>query len=107
MKRFALLLAVLSLTACDMDWMESPVVHSYQTNTYRVVEINRPKHFRVMLENVKTGERRKVNVSKHCNRWRELQMGTQFTFNEVTYVYPKKQTYYTEIQNRQKICPGN
>ena len=107
MKRFALLLTVLSLTACDMDWMESPVVHSYQTNTYRVVEIHQPKHFRVVLEDVKTGARRFVNVSKHCNRWRELQMGTQFTFNEVTYVYPKKQTYYTELQNRQKICPGS
>jgi hypothetical protein len=105
MKRLMLLCAVLSLTACD--WMESPVVHSYQTNTYRVVEINRPKHFRVVLENVKTGERRKVSVSKHCNRWRELQMGTQFTFNEVTYVYPKKQTYFTQLQNTRIICPGN
>lgn len=105
MKRFALLIAVLSLAACDA--MERPVYQSQQVNVYDVVDIKQPKHFRVVLENVKTGERRQVNVSKHCNRWRELKLGTRFQFVEVTYVYPSSQKTFSDIENVKSICPGN
>lgn len=105
MKRLLLLCAIVSLAACERS--ERPVFHSQQINVYDVVDIKSPKHFRVVLENVKTGERRQVNVSKHCNRWRELKMGTRFQFKEVTYVYPTSQRFFSEIENVKSICPGN
>ncbi len=49
-------------------------------STYRdyvVVSINQPKHFHVDLRDVKTGKvYTHIYVSKHCNKWRELQVGS-------------------------------
>lgn len=100
LKNLGVILAVLMLTGC-----EKPVSQVQQFGVFKVVEIKRPKHFRVVLENTETGTRHKVGVSKHCNSWRELKLGTIFKFNTEVSTYADGSTY-TYFFNKQRICPG-
>lgn len=65
-------LAALSIAGCNPI---DPVVKSEsEYRLYKIVEIKRPKHFRVVVEDTKTGFKQQVSVSKHCNRWKEVEL---------------------------------
>ena len=85
------LVVVLALFSLSVGLIGAIVYDRYQAkyvrgeletvdSTYRdyvVVSINRPKHFHVDLRDVKTGKvYTHIYVSKHCNKWRELQVGS-------------------------------
>jgi len=72
-------LAAVMLSGCDKE------IHSEQRE-YEVVGVKPPKHMRVDLRDVKTGELFKdVSVSKRCSGWETLKIGTHFWLIERTY----------------------
>lgn len=93
-------LVIVSLTGCESR--QDLVINSV-TKTYKIVEIKRPKHFRVSIEDVKTGETfNNLSVSKHCNNWRELELGSLWSFKEVTYQGVDGQ--YRKIEGVKGLC---
>lgn len=66
-----LVIGILSLFKVDRQ-----VIESTETKKYIIVGINQPKHFRVDLKDETGRIFQTVAVSKHCNRWREVQLNT-------------------------------
>jgi hypothetical protein len=93
-------LLALSLLGC-----EKPVVHSVEFREYEVVGIKRPKHFHVELRDVKSNMRRWVSISKHCNNWRRLKIGSRWTFRTVEYHYIESSRWRTSIEGTRVLCP--
>lgn len=87
------------LTAC-----EKPISTTVETREYIVSNIKRPKHFRVDLTDAVTGQvYRDKSISKHCNRWREVEDGSHFYLPTTLDRY-EDNTYYFHIDAR-SICP--
>lgn len=93
------------LTGCDM--FEQREITGSRVETFRITDIRQPKHFRVELQNVRTGRKQWESISKHCNRWREVKIGSLWDINVVDYKYPKSQRYGSYMTGTQTICPGN
>lgn len=85
------------LTGC-----EKTVVESQSIQTYTIVDIKRPKHFRISLKDNTGRIFKDVAVSKHCNRWREVKVGTVVQLN--TMILKKAEERWMKIQ-AQEICP--
>lgn len=86
--------------------LERRQVFSDTVKTYKLVSLKQPKHFRVTLQDIQTGKiYENVNVSKHCNRWREVKIGGLWDIHEVVYVYPKAKIYQTRLEGVRTICP--
>lgn len=98
-KIFAICVMAMALVGC-----EKPVKETHTYETYRVLEVKRPKHFRVTLQNVRNGyTKENVNVSKHCSRWQEVQVGSEYTL--ATHIrYWQDNTRSVHIEAR-SICP--
>ncbi|AXF53074.1 MAG: putative lipoprotein [Caudoviricetes sp.] len=90
--------AALMLTGCDQIVSEKS-----EYRQYKIVEIKRPKHFRVVVRDMNTGTEHRVSVSKHCNRWREVELYSETALMSTTYTYESGRVY-TYIQGR-SICP--
>lgn len=91
--------AALMLTGCD------PVVkRAGEYRHYKIVEIKRPKHFRVVLLDIESGTKHQVSVSKHCNRWREVELysETYLIAETITHESGRVSTY---IRGASSICP--
>lgn len=77
----------------------SRVVVKTEFKEYEVVGINPPKHFYLDLKDKKTGHLfNHVYVSKHCNNWRNLKLGSVYSFKEVIYKFEKKPERYVKIE---------
>jgi hypothetical protein len=71
--------------------------------TYEVIEIKKPKRFKVSLKDIETGVVYKmVSVSKRCSNWQKLKIGSQWKFDEVT--YKQGDSTYTEISKVNELC---
>ncbi len=83
LNRIILVFAFLILSGCDRPVYEETARYR---NTYEVIGIDPPKHFYLDLKNVKTGiVHRQVYVSKHCNNWRKLKIGSKWDMFEIDY----------------------
>lgn len=72
-------LAAAMLSGCDKE------IHTNH-RVFAVVGVKPPKHMRVDLRDVKTGELfKEVSVSKRCSGWQSLKIGTHFWLIERTY----------------------
>lgn len=91
------------LTGCDM--FEQREITGSHVETFKIVDLRRPKHFSVELQNVRTGARHWQSVSKHCNRWNEVKIGSLWDINVVEYKYPKSQRYGSYLTGTNSICP--
>ena len=94
------LMSSIALIACTPETYEETARYR---NTYEIIGINPPKHFYLDLKNVKTGVVHKhVYVSKHCNDWRKLKIGSRWDLTEVD--YKRGERYGTKILNMSSIC---
>lgn len=79
---------------------------SDEIRSFEIVKINPPKHFRVDLRDVKTGiVYRSVGISKHCNRYREVKLGSvvKLRMKQFEQGASGRTTYQIFAS---KICPG-
>lgn len=78
-------------------------IESSIRKVYEIVEVRRPKHFRVDIKDVETGRIYKnKGISKHCNHWQKLKVGSRWYFTEV--VYQGKDMRYVEIEGVKSLC---
>lgn len=97
----SLILGVIFLTGCEPH--QPDVVESRIRKVYEIVEVRRPKHFRVDIKDVETGRIYKnKSISKHCNHWPKLKVGSRWYFTEV--IYQGKDMRYVEIEGVRSLC---
>lgn len=95
------LISVFLLTGCEPR--QPDTVESRIRKVYEIVDIRRPKHFRVDIKDVETGRIYKnKGISKHCNHWQNLKVGSRWYFTEV--VYQGKDMRYVEIEGIRSLC---
>lgn len=101
LKTIILLATISALTAC---YKPTPIeITSQEYKTYSVTKIYPPKHFYVDLKDLKSGRvHKKVYISKHCNEWRKLKIGSQWSLTEVD--YKRGDFYGTKIEGASTIC---
>ena len=63
------------------------VIVAAEQRTLVVTAINPPKHMYVTLRDEGDGEVYEVFAGKHCNSWRELQIGSRWVMTRVTQRY--------------------
>lgn len=56
-------------------------VVAIENRRYKLLEINPPKHMRVHLQDVESGYSTWASVSKHCNNWRDNQIGAEYNID--------------------------
>lgn len=96
-----LLTTVLLVTGCKPA-PHDPLV-SQEVKLYEVVGVHRPKHFMVDLREVGTGYVfKRQYVTKHCNQWRRLQIGSKWHFVEV--VRQGKNSKYSKLEGVRELC---
>lgn len=95
-------LALLALMGCERA-PSDPVV-SKAEKWFVVTEIHRPKHFYVGFREEGTNFQFKHQyVSKHCNDWRKLKVGSRWKLVEV--VRQGKNSTYSELEGvRYEFC---
>jgi len=86
------------LAGCEVAEVESRKVV-----TYKIVDIKRPKHFRVSLQDETGRVFKNVSVSKHCNRWREVKLGSMI--NLTTDIMKRGEERWVDI-HASFVCPG-
>jgi len=93
---------LLALTGCERA-SHDPVI-SKTEKWFVVTEIQSPKHFYVSFREEKTGFQFKHQyVSKHCNDWRKLKIGSRWKLIEV--VRQGKNSTYSELEGvRYDFC---
>lgn len=96
---YVLVLTVFVLTGC-----KETVVESSKIINFTIVDIKRPKHFRVSLIDENGKLYKDVSISKHCNRWGEVNVGTIVKLN--TYTMKRGEDRWLTI-DATSICPGN
>lgn len=86
--------------------VDKTIVESTTIKTYTIVDIKRPKHFRVSLQDERGRIFQTVAVSKHCNRWREVKLGTVVQLPTSIMTKESGKERWIDIEAR-SICPGN
>lgn len=96
----ALLATLVLLTGCNHGELVETT-----TQTFEVTHVDPPKHFRVTLKNVDSGQVfEDVYVSKRCSRWKEVPVGTELRLVVGTYRTGEAQTFQ-RIESPYSICP--
>lgn len=86
MKKFLLLCALCAVSVGCENSQKNDKLVSNILKTYEITSINRPKHFYVDIKDVDNGKVYPHQyVSKHCNAWRKLVLGSRWSFQEVIY----------------------
>lgn len=90
------------LTGCER--VPSDPVVSKTEKWFVVTKINQPKHFYVSFREEGTGYRfNDQYVSKHCNYWRNLKIGSRWLLTEVVRQGPNGR--YSELEGvRYDFC---
>ena len=83
----------------------APVAVETHEVEFTITGLRPPKHFAADLMDRYGAVNRNVAVSKHCNRWREIQIGSKITLPVTVYRDHEGKTF-TRI-NAYKVCPGN
>lgn len=96
------LISLLPLSGCTGRYS----VESQSFKKYTIIGINRPKHFRVALQDESGRVFQSVSVSKHCNRWREVQLGSVVILNTVIMTNKDGTDRWIDIE-ASSVCPGN
>lgn len=52
-----------------------------ETRRYKLLEINPPKHMKVYLEDVQSKNAVWASVGKHCNNWRDNEIGAEYNID--------------------------
>lgn len=91
-------LAAIMLTGCTQ-----PVSEDSEYRQYKIIEIKRPKHFRVVVLDMINGSEHRVSVSKHCNKWRDVVLYSEISLMTTRYTY-EDGSVRTHINGR-SICP--
>ena len=91
------LACVMTLSACTSS--EKVSEHKEE---FTILAIDPPKHVYVDLKDSKGFIHKHVYVSKHCNHWREIQIGSQIALPVVT--YKNEDGLYDKIEARD-VCP--
>lgn len=101
MKLLIILLASLTLlTGCGFN----DTIVSQKLKTYEVIDIKRPKHFKVSLRDVETNQVFKmIRVSKRCSNWRNLKLGSHWQFTEVVKM-KEDGSQYAQITDVHTLC---
>ncbi len=86
------------LSGCD-----AAVVLKSVEKEYEVIEIKRPKYFKVTLKDKVTGETySRLSVSKRCSSWNKLKIGDTLKFKEVT--YRRANDVYKRVEGIKDLC---
>lgn len=85
-----------------IKWLYSCWKSGEHTDTFTIVGVKRPKHFYVDLKDSKGIMHKHVYVSKHCNNWQKVKIGSQITLPVVT--YKNEDGLYDKIEARD-VCP--
>jgi len=90
------------LTGCEPR-KPDPIV-SATDKKYAIIGIDPPKHFYVDIQDVETKEIYKHQyVSKHCNSYQKLKIGSVWNFQEI--VYKGEKSNYKVIEGvAYKLC---
>lgn len=104
MKVLCIIFTLVSLTACSGKRREEEWPIRTEYKTFEVIGVSRPKHFSIDLKDVETGEVfYKQFVSKHCNHWRNLAIGSKWVLRWNT--YKEHSGYRMEIEGvRGEFC---
>lgn len=84
---------------------EDRVTISDSTQQFIVTRIEPPKHFRVTLQNVLTGNVTRVYVSKRCANWHKLKLSSLWDFREVVKAGSETGKRYVELEGVERLCP--
>ena len=93
------LIAGLLLAGCERQ--PDPVLSSTE-KWYEVTEVKRPKHFRASFRDESGKQTPLLSISKHCNVWERLHVGSRWLLTEV--VRQGKNGPYTELQGVKALC---
>lgn len=103
MRLLILIAVVLASAGCQPIERDRLVART--TETYTLEALDPPKHVYADLLRHDGVRLKHVYVSKHCNRWRELKMGSVFALP--TLVYERADgTRYAKVEAR-SVCPGH
>ena len=80
------LLALASLVGCGMRPDQETKLVSSSQKTFTILEIDPPKHVYVDLKDEKGQVYKHVYVSKHCNNWRQIVLGSTVALTVNQYV---------------------
>lgn len=98
LKNLVLVFSCIFLFGCEL-----PKEIKRVPKTYEVIEIKKPKRFKVSLKDTENGTIYKmVRVSKRCSNWQKLKIGSKWQFDEVTYQYGDET--YVEVDNVNELC---
>lgn len=71
---------------------------------YELMELDPPKHVYITIKDVKTGYVwQRLYVSKHCNSWRDIPVGSVWGFELATYEKADG-SRYSVVENYKDIC---
>ena len=101
MKLLIILLASLTLlTGCGFN----DEIVSQKLKTYEVIDVKRPKYFKVSLRDVETNQVfERLRVSKRCSNWRNLKLGSRWQFTEVVKM-KEDGSKYSQINDVHTLC---
>lgn len=82
--------------------MERPSLVGSETKTFTIEALDPPKHVYADLRDDKGTFFKRVYVSKHCNRWKEIKIGSSIVLTVNHYALAEKR--WSEI-NAYPVCP--
>jgi hypothetical protein len=86
MKNKLIVAVMMAATVFLSGCIEPKTVVDQKLKEYEIVGIKKPKRFKVDIRDVETGQVYFAQtVSKRCNVWDKLQMGSKWKFTEITY----------------------
>lgn len=101
------LIIIIFGVACYKINEHKTVTLAVETREFIILDVDPPKHVYVKVQDVLDGTIYKVFVSKHCNRWQEIRIGSKVSLPRYTKEYinfkPKKQVW--TIGDAYDICP--
>lgn len=100
-KLFAIVALTLPLAACNYVEIDRT------KENFTILSINPPKHVYVDVVD-SNGNEYTVYVSKHCNNWREIKVGTEVTLVRVKYRDEKDGPIKDKVrvENKSDVCPS-
>lgn len=87
MNKFILALVCLTLLGCSKSEHPSKVTTEFKTTSVEVIDINRPKHFRVHIKAMDGSINRRLRSTKHCSNWRNIEYGVIYELEYQTSTY--------------------
>jgi hypothetical protein len=88
------------MNAADDRVRNQPFVVEQKIERYILVHLDQPKHVYVTLKSVKDGTvYERVYVSKHCNKWRDNEVGAEYNVKVNMVRDPRTQQTYPQFES--------